>query len=169
MQRPEGLWRLLLGNGLGDLVQLCLGRSQRYKNARLLVQLAPLLDILGLDLWMAGDVDAAAIGEARPANLRLLGRIGDDDLKRALAGALAFLFPSRIEGFGLPALEALASGTPVAVKRAARAAKSPHSAKPHTPCPCVESSMAGTGGVSPPGPDRSGRFGEAAATGRLPN
>jgi glycosyltransferase involved in cell wall biosynthesis len=95
---------------------LCLGRDQEYKNMGLLAKLAPLLDGLGLDLWMPGDVDEAALLRyvpEMPSNIVLLGRIGDDDFKEALEGALCFLFPSRIEGFGLPAVEAMASGCPV--------------------------------------------------------
>jgi glycosyltransferase involved in cell wall biosynthesis len=96
---------------------LSLGRrNQKYKNVELMVRLAPLLDTMGLDLWMPGDVDEAfiaALVSPRPSNLKLLGRIGDDDLKKALSGALCYLFPSRIEGFGLPAVEAMASGCPV--------------------------------------------------------
>ena len=82
----------------------------------LLAKLAPVLDGMGLDLWMPGDVDETAILRhvpEMPANIVLLGRIGDDDFKKALQGALCFLFPSRIEGFGLPAIEAMASGCPV--------------------------------------------------------
>ncbi|RWC98141.1 MAG: glycosyltransferase family 1 protein [Mesorhizobium sp.] len=96
---------------------LCLGRrDQEYKNMRLLARLAPLLDEMGLDLWMPGDVDETTVLRyvpAMPGNIVLLGRISDDDLKKALEGALCFLFPSRIEGFGLPAVEAMASGCPV--------------------------------------------------------
>lgn len=50
---------------------------------------------------------------APPDNLVLLGRVPDDDFAQALAGAVAFLFPSRIEGFGLPAVEAMTHGCPV--------------------------------------------------------
>jgi glycosyltransferase involved in cell wall biosynthesis len=82
----------------------------------LLAKLAPFLDEMGLDLWMPGDVDETTILRhvpEMPANIILLGRINDHDFKKALEGALCFLFPSRIEGFGLPAVEAMASGCPV--------------------------------------------------------
>ena len=98
---------------------LCLGRGdQEYKNMGLLAELAPLLDEMGLDLWMPGDVDETTILRhvpEMPSNIILLGRISDDDFKKALEGAICFLFPSRIEGFGLPAVEAMASGCPVVV------------------------------------------------------
>ena len=100
---------------------LCLGRPQKYKNVDLLVRLAPVLDSMGLDLWMAGDIDREAILACAPGevtNLRLLGRIHDDDFEKALSGALCFLFPSRIEGFGLPAVEAMVSGCPVVASTA---------------------------------------------------
>jgi glycosyltransferase involved in cell wall biosynthesis len=41
------------------------------------------------------------------------GYLDDDDLVRVVAGASALAYPSWYEGFGLPALEALACGTPV--------------------------------------------------------
>ena len=41
------------------------------------------------------------------------GTVSEEELHRLLSGARALLFPSRYEGFGLPALEALARGTAV--------------------------------------------------------
>lgn len=96
---------------------VCLGRGdQEYKNMGLLAKIAPFLDEMGLDLWMPGDIDETTVLRhvpEMPSNIILLGRISDHDFKRALEGALCFLFPSRIEGFGLPAIEAMASGCPV--------------------------------------------------------
>ena len=37
----------------------------------------------------------------------------DDDIRRLMGGAKAFVFPSFAEGFGLPPLEAMAAGVPV--------------------------------------------------------
>jgi glycosyltransferase involved in cell wall biosynthesis len=49
-----------------------------------------------------------------PEGVRLLGRLGDEDLPALYSGAAGFVFPSVYEGFGLPPLEALACACPVA-------------------------------------------------------
>jgi glycosyltransferase involved in cell wall biosynthesis len=93
-----------------------LGRPERYKNVELLARLAPLLDQIGLDLWIAGDLSqfrSADLPASGSRNIRFLGRISDDDLAQVLGSAACFLFPSRIEGFGLPAIEAMTHGCPV--------------------------------------------------------
>ena len=69
---------------------MCLGRPQKYKNVELMLALAPALDRLGLDLWMAGDIDSSALQKAHgqlPANVRLLGRISDDGLRAGLGAS----------------------------------------------------------------------------------
>ena len=48
----------------------------------------------------------------------LLGRVPDEDLPALYSTATLFVFPSLYEGFGLPPLEAMACGTPVACSRA---------------------------------------------------
>lgn len=46
-------------------------------------------------------------------DVTLTGAVSDDELAAIYSGAHAFVFPSDDEGFGLPAVEALACGTPV--------------------------------------------------------
>jgi glycosyltransferase involved in cell wall biosynthesis len=67
-----------------------------------------------LTLALAG----AAGWEERPLRaegVRLLGFVPDEELARLYRGAAAFAYPSRFEGFGIPVVEALASGTPAVV------------------------------------------------------
>jgi glycosyltransferase involved in cell wall biosynthesis len=65
------------------------------------------LALAGLEGWE--DRPLAAEG------VRLLGFVSDDELARLYRGAAAFAYPSRFEGFGIPVVEALASGTPAVV------------------------------------------------------
>jgi alpha-1,3-rhamnosyl/mannosyltransferase len=46
--------------------------------------------------------------------VKLTGAVSDDELAAIYTGAHALIFPSDDEGFGLPPVEALACGTPVA-------------------------------------------------------
>jgi glycosyltransferase involved in cell wall biosynthesis len=47
-------------------------------------------------------------------SIEVTGWIPREDLYRLYAGAHAFIYPSTFEGFGMPVLEALAAGIPVA-------------------------------------------------------
>jgi glycosyltransferase involved in cell wall biosynthesis len=73
----------------------------------------------GLELRMAGrgrDLDRVG-REARELGIRdnitLLGGVGEPERMRLFAGATALLMPSRFEGFGMVAAEAMAAGVPV--------------------------------------------------------
>jgi glycosyltransferase involved in cell wall biosynthesis len=70
---------------------------------------APTLVLVGPEGWGA-TLESAGIP---PDQVRTLGYLLEPDLVRLVAGAAALVLPSWYEGFGLPALEALACGTPV--------------------------------------------------------
>jgi len=57
--------------------------------------------------------DAALAAELRRRGADVRGFVERDDLVRLYQEAAALVFPTRYEGFGLPVLEAMASGTPV--------------------------------------------------------
>jgi glycosyltransferase involved in cell wall biosynthesis len=63
------------------------------------------LALAGLAGWERKKLDAEGV--------RLLGYVSDEELARLYRGAAAFVYPSRFEGFGIPVVEALASGVPV--------------------------------------------------------
>jgi glycosyltransferase involved in cell wall biosynthesis len=68
----------------------------------------------GLPLVLAGRIDAAGAELAKPSRVIPIGRATDDELAGLYSAATALVLPSEEEGFGLPAMEALACGTPVA-------------------------------------------------------
>jgi glycosyltransferase involved in cell wall biosynthesis len=63
------------------------------------------------DDWMLGRIKGVLDGARRPDLVDVVGYV--DDLPALYRGADALMVTSRREGFGLPALEAMASGTPV--------------------------------------------------------
>ena len=77
-------------------------------------QLPHHLVLAGQDTWFAGKVRAAAARSPFADRIHLLGWVGDEELLHLYNACDVFAFPSFYEGFGLPVLEAMACGTPVA-------------------------------------------------------
>ena len=71
-------------------------------------------DRLGLELRVVGARGWGGV-EARGRRVTWLGSPADDELPALYRGAAAFVYPSRFEGFGIPVIEAMASGTPCVV------------------------------------------------------
>jgi len=98
---------------LGAPYLLTVATLEPRKNLSTLVEAFALL--AGEDLLL-GVVGGTGWGEQpqldRPGIVRL-GRVTDEELARLYRGAVAVVYPSRFEGFGMPITEAMASGAPV--------------------------------------------------------
>lgn len=113
----------LRGYGLPRRFQLYVGVTERTKQVELMVRAFAEIDERvrdGVGLVIAGrpgngqrDVDAAIRSHHLDTRVRQLGHVPDEVLWSLYARAEAFIFPSLVEGFGLPVLEAMAAGLPV--------------------------------------------------------
>ena len=120
----ESIQAILASHGLAfGTYSLCVSTIEPRKNIdRLIMAYAALPEALrrryplvlaGSKGWLSEDLHALIARYQAAGWLHYLGFVADQDLPALYAGARLFAFPSTYEGFGLPVLEALASGVPV--------------------------------------------------------
>ncbi|MGH9125517.1 MAG: glycosyltransferase family 4 protein [Acidimicrobiales bacterium] len=106
---------------------------------------------VAVDAWAKAREEGAeealvVVGSEVPssrAGVFYAGRVADHEWAQLLAGANAFVYPTRYEGFGMPALEAAASGVPVVAARVAALPEVLGDAAQWCPAPTVEAVAAG--------------------------
>lgn len=71
------------------------------------------LVVAGAKGWSTAALEAHMSRLQRAGELKRLGYVPEEDLPALYAGCAGFIYPSLYEGFGLPPLEAMASGAPL--------------------------------------------------------
>ena len=121
---PEAAAAARRALGLERPYLLMVGTIEPRKNIPFLVQIFETLKEFDGDLvlvgglgWKTGATLRALADSPRRAGIKLLKHVTDAQLAALYAGAAAFVFPTRYEGFGFPPLEAMGRGAPVIAAR----------------------------------------------------
>jgi len=124
--RPEAIAAVRRRYSLPDRFMLTVGTIEPRKNLSRLVDALALVRRIRPDLelviagtrgWLDTDFFRHLEGHACRESVLMLGYVPDGDLPALYAAADLCVVPSLYEGFGLPVLEAMACGTPVACSR----------------------------------------------------
>ena len=98
---------------------LSVGSIEARKNILLVVKALPYLPvdinlvIVGRHTKYTDEVTAYAKANRLEHRISILHGVNDEELPALYAGAEAFVYPSRYEGFGIPIIEAISMGLPV--------------------------------------------------------
>lgn len=122
---PEPELRRRLGLAGAPLI-LSVSARRPHKNLRRLIEALatlsteppPLLVLPGYETPFEDELRGRARELGVADRIRFLGWVSDEDLEGLYAAATCFAFPSLAEGFGLPVLEAMQRGVPVACSAA---------------------------------------------------
>jgi glycosyltransferase involved in cell wall biosynthesis len=103
---------------------LCVGTLEPGKNLILAFRalallkaegITPRLNVVGAKGWGHSDLPRKLEELGVADQVRFLGRLDEEDLRRLYGVSRCLLFPSRYEGFGFPILEAQSQGCPAVV------------------------------------------------------
>jgi len=114
-------------HGLEREYVLSVGTAEPRKNLGTLIEAFARMERTDVDLVMVGPAgwneNLGPRTDRLGDRVRTLGFVADDELAALYAGAAAFAYPSRWEGFGLPVLEAMVAGAPVVTSAATATAE----------------------------------------------
>ena len=120
---PNGVDQAFTPNGPradGEPYALFVGALQPRKDVTAAIEALALLGngvsrliVVGQDKGGRADAEQAVERNGLAGRVEFHGHVTQDDLAALYRGAACLVFPSRYEGFGLPMVEAMASGTPV--------------------------------------------------------
>jgi len=129
MRRGEALNAVSVALDIDRPYLLYVGNLKRHKNVSTLLEAFTMLrewhDVPQRLLLLGDDPHGKRRLEEQAAKLGIADRVSivpfvaQELLPKVYAAADALVMPSRVEGFGLPVLEAMACGTPVVCSRAA--------------------------------------------------